>query len=148
MRRITQTKPNCWSVCLACLLDMPEEDVPDFVGMTDDYPWLDLAREWLADRGIAVLVIHGGDDPLNALPCDLVAANVLWVAGGPPGACDVERSERHAVIYRGGELEWDPHPSKVGLAAVHTVFAFLPISPADIRHHECMSGGYPVGKLP
>jgi len=115
-------------------LDIDEAEVPDFVGLTDDHDhqWLDMAREWLYERGLAVLVIDRGEAPLDALPVDLVGADVLWIAGGPPAQCDVARSERHAVVYRGGSLEWDPHPTKAGLAAVHTVFLLVPIDPANV----------------
>jgi hypothetical protein len=99
------TKGNCFTACIASIMDLPINEVPHFASYGQD--WFKVFWEFLKDKpfemngtwsvqsmpnwkeefnGIDGYVIVGGESPRG-------------VKGG------------HAVIYKNGEPFFDPHPS-------------------------------------
>ena len=96
-------KGNCFTACLASLLDIPIEQVPYFPPYEDD--WFDIflsfletnnfefkgifdistTPQWKEFKGIDGYVIVGGKSPRNV-------------------------NNHHGVIYKLGEPYFDPHP--------------------------------------
>lgn len=89
---------------MASLLEVPLEDVPDFMAAD---PWWPEMEAWLAPRGLypVGLVCEGEDGRDGWVP------RGLHILGGrsPRGSFD------HAVLARGREIVHDPHPSRAGL---------------------------------
>lgn len=112
---------NCWQAAIASLLDLPIEDVPDFVhvryppekndGFTPDeqgcnpYHWQDLLA-WLKDRGLQIVVI-------DSRQLRHVTPRGVYLASGPgPRGLD------HTVLMHETVMVHDPHPSDAGILEV------------------------------
>ena len=83
---------DCLSACLASILEVPIQTVPDFI----DAPDFEAAiNSWLAERGLTY----------TQVPIDNPAP-VGWhtVEGASP------RGGQHAVVGRDGTVVFDPHP--------------------------------------
>lgn len=99
---------NCFAACVASVLELPLEDVPNFCE-GGDHGWFDRLRAWLRPRGLWALTCKLGGKP--------GASDGGWypeglhIAGGqsPRHAC------LHAVVARGNEIVHDPHPSRAGV---------------------------------
>jgi hypothetical protein len=102
MRPVDQTTfgindGNCFTACLASILEIPLEEVPSFVGAYwDDF------LPWLADRGLSATLYRS----------DVYVPPGYAIAGG--------RSKRfagrmHACVAYNGMVIHDPHPSRDGL---------------------------------
>lgn len=98
---------NCWSTCIAMLLGIDTSEVPNFCGIyrEEDGTWLRKANEWLREKG--ALLMPFNDDPVTWAPeCD----QLICIASGP-----AERGHPHSVVWKGGKILHDPHPSDAGL---------------------------------
>ena len=96
---------NCWSAVLASLLELPIEQVPNFVQIDEDGGpnWWEHTFDWLKERGHTLRMIAHGEEPVDE----------YFIATGmsPRGNGNVY----HAVIYRNGALAHDPHPERKGI---------------------------------
>lgn len=112
---------NCFSACVASLLELPLADVPYFMGQTDDHDWLGELNTWLAPRVLyALCLTFGGDYELPG----------LFILGGQSPRGDW----CHAVVARGrGEVVHDPHPSRAGVLSLEDATLLVPLDPANVR---------------
>jgi hypothetical protein len=122
----TNTSPingDCFRTCIAALLNMRSEDLPNFCG---DYPtsWFTELDIWLRARGLRFVEIKRTmpDLTITAMP-----GTVGIAAGKSP------RGEHlHAVIamvnYSGGwEILMDPHPDDTGLDGPVEFIGFITV---------------------
>lgn len=119
-------KGNCFATCIACILDLPVSEVPNFCGdyWTDDGEWFRQANKWLAQHGLRYIEFSFGDwlSHDHGLPdCHVI------VSGPGPRGCD------HSTVWLGGNLAHDPHPSDAGLVEPKIVGFFVPLDPAAAR---------------
>lgn len=107
---------NCFSACVASLLELSIDDVPYFMDEEDGKPkWYEQLDSWLAPRGF------------YALHFDVVdRERTVWPKGFYIRIGKSSRGD-HAVVGRGGAVVFDPHPSREGLIAVDgfTIIALL-----------------------
>ena len=118
MKRQHQTifgKPNgnCFSTCIACLLGVPVDAMPNFVGdhPGDDGKWHKAASAWLAERGLALDDFALDAEEVEAARVPRWAHGRELIASGKSPRGDWG----HCVLWRDDELLWDPHPSGAGL---------------------------------
>ena len=97
---------NCLAACLASMLDLPLWMVPPFDQMFGRDDWRERIDLWLLRMFSMKRIRSEGHDP-ESLP-------EYYIACGPAA-----RGVQHSVIYRGGVLAHDPHPSKTGLLSVN-----------------------------
>ena len=101
----TITQPpygNCWPACIASLLDLPLQDVPQFFhGATEECHWWDQWQDWLARFGLELQCIEAEHIP-NLAP----AGYSIMTVESPRGPY------LHATIAKDGELVWDPSPKR------------------------------------
>jgi hypothetical protein len=108
---------DCWRTAIACLLDLREPtDAPHFIhehADGHDTAWWEASVAFVADRvpaGQSLVLIKPRfpvyEDPENGNP------HVIATGPSPRG------DWLHSVVVdaRTGELVWDPHPSRAGLA--------------------------------
>lgn len=114
MRRVSQStlyspdaigNGDCFTACLACLLDLPLWMVPPFHQMYGRSDHRERVDEWLGRMFHAQLVKTHGHE-IDKMP-------EFYIANGPAA-----RGSHHSVIYSGGELAFDPHPSSMGIREV------------------------------
>ncbi len=94
MQSRTGADGTCFRACLASILDLREDDVPDFT----DEDFLGQANKFLAGHGLSYRRV-----PMYKKP-------VGWstIEGVSP------RGGLHACVAHDGELIWDPHPIEDG----------------------------------
>lgn len=124
MKEFTQTAlapvGNCWQTAVACVLGVEPAELPDqatldrklvdgeWRGMGYNNP---LRAYLLKHHGLAHVDMHA---PAEALALLSVRPDVYHLITGRTVRTD-ERGIRHCVVGRGGEVVWDPHPSRAGL---------------------------------
>ena len=109
-----QQRGNCWSACLASLLELDIADVPNFVqiDVNGGENWFTYTMRFLNERGYHLTSIdtHApGDDPY--IQCGLSPRSPA--TGG---------EVHHAVIYQHGELLHDPHPHRTGVKSIDNAY--------------------------
>ena len=115
---VSQTKfggieGNCVQACLASVLELPLDAVPNFVTMDD---WCGEMEKWL-------LKLYGLQPLFLKLRREIEVDDWrpfgyhLMGGMGPRGL-------KHSVVGYRGEIKWDPHPDRGGLVKVEdwTVF--------------------------
>lgn len=127
MKPVDQTflKPpegNCFAACVASILEVPLEALPNFKGEN----WCDLWNQWLEPLNLRLLMIE----------------HRQWLER-PPGyaivGVDSPRGDwLHAVVCKDGEIVHDPHPERhmgVGEFRDWTLFMVLdPSKPIKLAH--------------
>lgn len=106
---VTQTitgdkKGNCLAACVASILELPIEQVPNFCG--DFEEWILALHNWLKPMGLGVVFVK-----LDLCPSpDHLKENFLkgYTIGGVTGA----RGIKHAVVLHDGQVIHDPHPGE------------------------------------
>lgn len=129
MKPIQQSANNdCIRACVASLLELPLESVPNFMDKGPEGYW-GAIQEWLYPQGLYLLQIE-----LNE--------HTRWNAVQHPALCvifgELESGTSHAVVgkFEVGEFIplWDPLPESNGLINVTSVGVILPRNP--FRYHN------------
>jgi hypothetical protein len=111
---------NCFAACVASILELPLEDVPNFV--LEGEGWWNAAKAWLHERGYALLWVKH-----DAVACGYVDPNPLIDAGHY--IITTGQSPRgeflHCVIEHRGRIVHDPHPSRDGFVGAWVDFMVL-----------------------
>lgn len=125
------TRENCFQACLASILELPLEVVPDVMAPCDDR-WLGRLIEWLAPRGWTALLIASWDEP--------GWDDDIWmIAGGLSPRSHGDEVIMHAVIWKDGKCIHDPWHEGGGLKGRPREFTILiPCDPAP--HFELAAG--------
>jgi hypothetical protein len=118
---------NCFAACVASLLELPIEDVPNF---QDEHQceWLVPFSNWLRQFGLFPLICLL-DQAHDSVKDYIRKCGAVYIAGGLS-----ERDSSHACIYTshacicmGSELLHDPHPDGKGLNTIADMTFFVPI---------------------
>ena len=108
---------NCLAACLASLLNLRLDQVPDVMAADD---WWEQLCGWARGLGWALIHLDSDGEGLTWF----WSQDGYWIAGGP-----CERGGRHACVYQDGQLAHDPHPSRAGLLSVDTWTLLVPLDP-------------------
>lgn len=118
MKEVYQTifgapEGNCLAACVASIMNLPLEEVPNFV-VPEPLKWRERLDDWLSEQGLGVVCIIG-----EALP------NAYSIACGPSphGPYD------HCVVWLNGDMVHDPHPSGDGILATADWTYFVKLNP-------------------
>lgn len=114
-----EQRGNCWTACIASLLGLPIEDVPDFVQIEVDggEDWWGHTWRFLNGRGYLLTIVDltdPGDGPY--IQCGL----------SPRSPAADGKAVYHAVIHEGGRLVHDPHPDGLGVVSIEDAYAVVP----------------------
>ena len=114
---------DCHRTALACLLDIPVEECPHFIGeaverqewmargtLLEPLNWQVAQEEWLNERGYTTAdIVFDGDGGcrLEDIFGFMQARNphTYYLLGGRS-----PRGTNHTVVCCGAGFEWDPHP--------------------------------------
>lgn len=116
---VTQTtfgerKGNCFAACVASVLELPLEEVPNFCCENWDGEWYQAFKGWLRARGLDAIcyaVLDGGDEAraqIFRIACEL--RGVPWIGSGPNPS-----GVLHSTVWLGDALVHDPNPSQAGI---------------------------------
>ena len=96
---------DCHRACLASLLDLDRDTVPNFGEHYDDNARFQLeTHKWLATQGLDYIDIAFNDTLENVLlTMKGLNPNAYYILGGTS-----RNGTGHSVIGRGGEIVWDP----------------------------------------
>ncbi len=113
---------NCLAACLASLLEIPLDIIPKFEDMMvkNSEDWFEAFTDWLDRLGFTILTWESD----------------TWLPGYYLASGMSERGNNHIVIYKGGELAHDPHPSRTGIKKINQVWALLPFDPASCYYNH------------
>jgi len=105
---------DCHRTCIACLLDLPPEQVPNFGEHYGDAPMFASAVEgWLSLhglRGVDFLFQGELEDVLNCM--DKMNHDVYYLLGGTS-----KHGWGHTVIGLNDRIEWDPSLTDSGIVS-------------------------------
>ena len=106
---------DCFSACIASILELSLEDVPVFCGICGD--WWGAYIDWLEKRGLTSQCYEYNED---------YPPRMLHTATGksPRGKWN------HCVVWFNGKMVHDPHPSREGLDGLPETYDV--ITPIDI----------------
>lgn len=146
MKPVQQTRlgkdGNCFAACLASILELPLEAVPDVMDDLDGpyTDWLTRYNAWLADTfGLYLWNITPASDLPDGAQCavsQLCRQPIFHLIGGKS-----ERGVMHSVVGFQGKVVHDPHPESTGLKSIVDYGFFMSLDPA--RTPSVMS--YPAG---
>jgi hypothetical protein len=109
---------NCFSACVASLLELPIADVPYFMGDKGTEDWFGPFAEWLKPHGFYPV-------------CFGLQEGNAWrpqgfhiLSGKGPRGFD------HSVVAREASIVHDPHPSRAGLVTRSDVIMLIPFDPS------------------
>lgn len=118
MRPVDQTKfgaeGNCTAACIASILELALDDIPDF----GDDPLCEKLSEWLRPMGLYAACVA-----LDPKFPRWVPEGYHMLGGESPGG-------PHHVVARGKDIVHDPNPNRAGLVTREDVILFIPIDPA------------------
>lgn len=120
---------NCFSACLASLLEIDLAEVPYFMGEAD---WVGAVNRWLQPRGLYALLLKSNDGE------DYRFLQGFYILSGTSpranGEIDPETKLpwQHSVIARGNKVVHDPHPSRAGILSRLDAVVLLPLDPAGL----------------
>jgi hypothetical protein len=108
---------NCWSACIASILEIPLDTVPNFCGgsKTKDHWWSE-TQQFLDSLSLTVIEITILEDQDVSTIFDC-----YWIASGK----SPRYSGDHAVVYHGNKMVHDPHPDGTGIDGPIKTGAFL-----------------------
>lgn len=117
---------DCWRCCVAAVLQMPAEHVPHFVAHNGGLHYEADTQTWLAVRGFTLIQCKSrlqfprmDGKPFSPLP--------VITCGPTPRSSRM--GQTHAVVYFGGAMVYDPHPSEAGLTAITEEYIIVPSFP-------------------
>jgi hypothetical protein len=114
--KVGPVEGNCWAACIASILELPIEEVPNFVVeyegeyLKKTEEWINglvKTRLWLKGHELGLVTVHCGNSPLGCI------GTTYWIGVGKS-----PRGPDHAVVYHGEDLVHDPHPDKTGLEGI------------------------------
>lgn len=109
---------NCFAACLASLLEVPLNSIPDFA-VASDAGWFPRFRAWLVPQGwypICFKVDDGWEPP-----------GLYILSGASPRGTDPKHL--HSVVAQGAGVLHDPHPSRDGLSSRLDAIVLVPVDP-------------------
>lgn len=123
------TEGNCFAACVASLLELPLDEVPNFCAIASN--WFAEFNLWLRERGLYALALDLSNE---------WRPEGLHILSGPSPRGAGGEDELHSVVANGRDVVHDPHPSRAGLTGFKDVILLVPSDPArhsaDVRRAE------------
>lgn len=115
MQTITGTSGNCMGACLASILELPIEAVPNFFEAgPDDTDWWNALRSWLRRYGLGIITLTF-ENPAQWMHLRLAGYHIV---SGPSPRLE---GMHHATVWHQGRMVHDPHPDGTGIVKPETL---------------------------
>lgn len=110
---------NCFATCIASILELPLDVVPNFCDADD---WFGATNLWLRERRLFYFELA---IPRGSTAIELCAEFGYHLIHGPAA-----RGFLHTCVGYGGKIVHDPHPSNVGLLRQDEIGLLIPLDPS------------------
>jgi hypothetical protein len=115
---------NCFAACVASILEMPIDAVPDFTTFDD---WTVRWNKWLRPMNLAMMHVTVPTEGFKEWSQQCMPGYTIPAVASPRG------NWLHAVVAFDGEIVWDPHPAReMGTGPIVEVTYFYVIDPTQI----------------
>lgn len=109
MKRVEQTilyapDGNCFAACIASILELPIENVPNFRGR--DHDWWHEWQQWLQPYNLALLGWSSDDLGDEEVRADTLRGYTICTVRYDSSNEGIS----HSVVALNGEIVWNPHP--------------------------------------
>ena len=135
MKPVKQTRTgkggNCFTACVASILELNIDEVPDLAprkdieGLEQDK----ILNDWLGQFGLRFFSFRLHDEDYRKI----VFKNAYHTICGK---CPRDPNLDHIVVGFNGEMIHDPHPEGTGVKGFLTYGIFFAINPLKIRREE------------
>lgn len=125
---------NCFSACLASILEMPIEKVPNFMTLSNGEDVIKGASQWLIQYGFILLhrpILKEGDKPDLFWYHTQQGFDLYYIVTGiSPRKNPLKPDEhlKHACVSRMYQIVHDPHPDKNGLLKITDYYFLLALN--------------------
>lgn len=121
---------NCFSACVASILELPLKEVPYFMDHGED--WLAAFGKWLQERGMTAICLNIQDmeEWVEKTLGIYILSGLSPRAPTPPDP----KLHLHSVVARGNSIIHDPHYSRSGLLSHSDAVIIVPLDPVEIKH--------------
>lgn len=131
MKPVTQTitgpTGNCMGACLASILEVSIETVPNFFDAgPDDTDWWNALRAWLRKFGLGIVTLTF-ESPAQWMHLRLAGYHIV---SGPSPRLE---GMHHATVWHAGKMVHDPHPDGTGIVKPETLDMLYLIEPASLQ---------------
>lgn len=113
MKPVTQTiigpEGNCFSACVASILECSIDEVPTLNAFENNEEWVQVLNTWLAGRGLGYMECTVPTEALNTFFSNKDFYHVMI------GPTENSMTMYHAVVGRKGKMVFDPHPTVLGI---------------------------------
>lgn len=100
---------NCYAACIASILELPIESVPNFC--EDKKGWTFATQAWLRERGLGIVNFRVLPESIaEGFEFGVISQHAYYIVSGKS-----PRGYTHAVVGLGGEIVHDPHPDGGGI---------------------------------
>jgi hypothetical protein len=112
MKKVYQTKNKCFEACLAFILQTDIKNIPSYKGKN----WYFKYKKWLSKYNLDLLIIRGWkENEEKFIP------KVFAIGSGIS-----HRGKKHAVVYFGCQMAYDPYPDNNGLVSLTEMIYIIP----------------------
>jgi hypothetical protein len=126
MQTVTGTSGNCMAACLASILELPIEAVPNFCDAgPDDTDYWNACRAFLRQFGLGIMTLTFTD---RAQWTQLRVGGYQIVSGPSPRI----EGMHHATVWHRGQMVHDPHPDGTGILKPEDMCVLYLIDPSTL----------------
>lgn len=126
MQTVTGTSGNCMAACLASVLELPIEAVPNFCDAgPDDTDYWNACRAWLRQFGLGIITMTF-TSPAQWRTLRLSGHHIV---SGPSPRID---GMHHATVWHKGAMVHDPHPDQTGILAPEDMCMLYLVEPTAL----------------
>lgn len=126
MQTVTGTSGNCMAACLASILELPIEAVPNFCDAgPDDTDYWNACRAWLRQFGLGIITLTF-TSPAQWMQLRLSGYHIV---SGPSPRLE---GMHHATVWHKGKLAHDPHPDQTGILAPEDMCMLYLVEPTAL----------------
>lgn len=127
MQTVTGPAGNCMSACLASILELPIEAVPNFCEAgPDDSDYWNACRAWLRQFGLGIITLSF----TSPAQWQHLRLSGYHIVSGPSPRIE---GMHHATVWHKGALAHDPHPEGGGIVAPEDMCMLYLVDPARLQ---------------
>jgi hypothetical protein len=118
------------SACLASILELPIEAVPNFCESgSDDSDYWNACRAWLRQFGLGIITLTFTD----AAQWRQLRLDGYHIVSGPSPRLE---GMHHATVWHKGKMVHDPHPDQTGIVKPEALDMLYLLDPIALKTRE------------